>query len=344
MNITNKDYFTFNVDNSLLLVGQTGSGKTELIKTLLKQLESAFTPDQMKYALFDMKMVEFTTPGRDYNPAHLYFDVVTDPKQGLEGLDLLAVQAEKRANEGGDYPLLFIYIEECDIAAIDQKRFDAAVITINTNAKKANMKLVYSTSRPSPDVVSKELIASFDLIMTGQLASEADAKHLGVSYRAKSEPYSFLVTQHTDIYNAEGEHHEMFDISNINLTFGGENEPHDDHLSELLKSAYKGEVNCRKAVIPMDLIKPFSSFEPKINEEYSNHFMEAYQNNLPPDLLVYEKDGNFIMSDDYNAYFMYRFIKAKSAVCTVIGESTITDGIEYGPEFKMQLPTLEAIE
>jgi hypothetical protein len=50
------------------------------------------------------------------------------------------------------------------------------------------------------------------------------------------------------------------------------------------------------------------------------------------------------MSDDYNAYFMYRFIKADSAVCTVIGESTITDGIEYGPAFKMQLPTLEAIE
>jgi hypothetical protein len=206
------------------------------------------------------------------------------------------------------------------------------------------MKLIYSTSRPAPDVVSKELIASFDLIMTGQLASEADAKHLGVSFRTKSEPYSFLVTQHSDIYDERGEHREMIDISKLDVNFGGDNEPHDDYLSELLNKAYKGEIDCRKAIVPMELVKPFSSYKPDISEGYTTHFMEAFKANTPPDLLVYEKDGKFIMSDDYNAYHMYKTTGSNNAICTIIGETTITEGVEYGPSFKMQLPTLQKTE
>lgn len=340
MNITNKDYFTFSVDNSALIIGQTGSGKSEMVRKLIDMHQSAQSPDEVRFALFGLKQVEFNNTDTDY----LYCDVIKDPVIGLEKIDELAELSVERINNGITKPMLFIYVEECDMAAIDQKRFDKAVISINTNAKSSNMKLIYSTSRPSPDVVSKELIASFDLIITGHLASEADAKHLGVSNRTKSEPYSFLVTQHTDIYTAEGEHREMMDTSKIDLTFGGNNEPHDDRLSELLKRATTGEIDCRKAAVPMDFIEPFSLFEPSINEGYFRHFIEAYKANNPPDLLVYEKDGKFVMSDDYNAYFMYKSVGAASAICTVIGESMITDGVEYGPRFKMQLPILESAE
>lgn len=340
MNITNADYFTFNVDNSIFIAGQTGSGKSFLVHKLIDRLQQALSPNEVKFVFFDLKQIEFNDTNTDY----LYCDVIKDPEIGLQKLDDLAQLSEERLKSKETKSQIFIYIEECDMAAVDQKRFDKAVTKINTNAKEANMKLVYSTSRPALDVVSKGLLASFDLIMAGQLASGVDAKHLGVPYSEKLEPYSFLVSQHKDLYDTEGNKYEMMDISKIDTSFGGDHEPQDEYLTELLSKAYKGTIDCRKAVIKLDHIKPFSDFKPAITEAYSKRFLDSYKEMSPPDLLVYEKDGVFIMSDDYNAYFMYKEIEAVHAICTVIGETTITEGAEYGQPFKMQMPTLETTD
>lgn len=337
--MTNADYFTFNVDNSMLLTGQTGTGKTHLVRKLINAIQATHTPEEARFALFDLKQVEFS----DTNPHYLFFPVVKDPGVGLDKLDELADLSVSRASSDDKKSLLFVYIEECDMAAADQQRFDKAVMMINKNAKKANMKLVYSTSRPAPGVVSKNLIASFDLILSGQLASQADADHLGVPFRdgAKTEPYTFLVTQHGDIYDAQNQHYDMVDLSKVDTSFGGDNEPHDERLSELLGKAYMSEIDCRKALVPLSLVVPFSDFQPAPNEQYLAQFTKAYEAGSPPDLYVYEKDGTFIMSDDYSAYYAYKAVGASQAICTVIGDSAITDGVKYGPPFKMQLPTLE---
>ena len=94
----------------------------------------------------------------------------------------------------------------------------------------------------------------------------------------------------------------------------------------------------------MELIEPFSDFSPPIDERYKNYFLERYEALEPPELLVYEKDGKFIMSDNYYAYHMYKTVEAPYTICTVIGETTLTDDIEYGPEFKMSLSTVEVQE
>lgn len=340
MNITNADYFTFTVDNSIFIAGATGSGKSYLVHKLVDRLQTALSPDEVKFVFFDLKQVEF----RDTNKDYLYEEVIFDPEVGLQKLDDLAQLSEERIKKDIKKPLIFIYIEECDMAAVDQKRFDAAVIKINHKAKDASMKLVYSTSRPAPNVVSKELLASFDLIMAGQLASSVDAKHLGVPYSEKLDRYSFLVSQHDDLYDLEGKKYEMMDISKLDTGFGGDNEPQDEHLSELLGKAYRGEIDCRKAIINMDIIRPYSSYRPTISNDYTKRFLEAYKTNAPPDLYVYERDGVFIMSDDYNAYFMYKEVESTHAICTVIGDAKVTEGVEYGKPFKLQMPTIEAIE
>ena len=136
----------------------------------------------------------------------------------------------------------------------------------------------------------------------------------------------------------------FIDIDQIQTSFGGDNEPKDEHLIDLLMKAYQGKILCKKAIIPMGLIQPFSEFEPPHDDNYTKYFMIKYEAINPPELLVYEKDGRFIMSDDYNAYYMYKKIEAMHAICTVIGDTTLSDGVTYGAEFKMPPPSIEKEE
>lgn len=340
MRIISADTFTFHEGHSLFITGATRSGKSYLVHKLIDQLKSALAFEEVKFALFDLKRVEFTDFDKDY----LYFDVVNDLDEGLDRLDELAELSLKRTKAATKKPMIFIYIEECDIAYVDQKRFDKAVISINQNAKKASMKLIYSTSRLEHASVSEDLLASFDLILAGQLADNQHAKLFGIPYSDKLERFAFVLSRHDDLYDSDGKKYKMMDISKIDISFGGNKEPHDEHLTKLLQKAYKQEIDCHRAVIPMDLIEPFSDFMPNVSDSYVEKFLEAYKAMSPPDLYVYEKNGKFIMSDDYNAYHMYKAIEAVHAICTVIGDTTITKGVEYGPAFKLQMPQIQTSE
>lgn len=196
MNKTNKDYFTFNVHNSALVVGQTGSGKTELVRQYIRRLEQAFTPEQMRYVIYDLKVVEFDPNWEGgAKEEYLYTPIRTGKPEDMDYLEELTELAEQRAKEERPEPMIFIYIEECDMAAQYPGRFHSAVIRINENAKRANMKLIFSTSRPSPDIIPSDFRDSFDLILSGILASEADEKTLGMPGATKLNQYEFLVKE-----------------------------------------------------------------------------------------------------------------------------------------------------
>ncbi|MBM3210452.1 hypothetical protein FJZ39_03900 [Candidatus Saccharibacteria bacterium] len=195
---TNADYFTFNVHSSLLLVGQTGSGKTELVQRYIKRLERAFTPEQMQYILYDLKQVGIgTKDGGGAKAEYLYTPVRTGKPEYVDYLEELADLAQARAE--GKEPkdkLLFIYIEECDLAVQYPERFHAAVMTINKYARMANMKLVFSTSSPRRDVIPPDFRDSFELILSGPLAGKFDEETLGVSdTQSIMFPYEFIVKE-----------------------------------------------------------------------------------------------------------------------------------------------------
>ena len=196
MNTTNKDYFTFNVHNSALVVGQTGSGKTELIRQYIRRLEQAFTPEQMKYVIYDLKMVEFDPQWEGgAKQEYLYTPVRTGKPEDMDYLEELALLAEKRATEEEPQPMIFIYIEECDLAVQYPDRFHNVVMKINTNAERANMKLIFSTSRLSSDIITPHFRDSFDLILSGTLASEADEKTIGIPGAASLKLHEFIVKE-----------------------------------------------------------------------------------------------------------------------------------------------------
>ena len=89
------------------------------------------------------------------------------------------------------------------MAMVNQERFSKSVMTINNNAKQANMKLIFSTSRPSPDVIPRPLLESFDLIIAGELSSDADYEYLGVPKPKDWEQYSFIVVNNKDSQHQE---------------------------------------------------------------------------------------------------------------------------------------------
>ena len=193
MNITNSEYFTFNVDSSLLLVGQTGTGKSVLEDKYIERLLKSYKPDKLQFILLDMTGVDFYQL-RDSHKEYIKEDVQFDSDKGLDVLEVTAQLAEDRAASNTKEPLIVLLIEECDMAAVDQEHFDSLLIRINEVASSANMKVIYSTSRPAPDVVSRRLLESFDLILAGTLV-ESDYKNLGINKPENHPKYDFVVTQ-----------------------------------------------------------------------------------------------------------------------------------------------------
>jgi len=135
-------------------------------------------------------------------------------------------------------------------------------------------------------------------------------------------------------------------ISNIqNADFSDDTEPKDNRLMELLKLAYTKKIYCRTVVVAIDKVVPFSDYEPTVSEDYVKYFKEKYQAGRPPGMLVYKRDdGKFVMSDDYNAYFMYKQVGADKVVCQVLDAENVPDGvIEASDPYYMELPSVEQI-
>lgn len=193
MNITNADYFTFNVDNTIFLTGQTGSGKSVLQDRLFERMVAGHTPDSLQFILMDMTQCDFE--GLQENHSEFIQKYMTDSSEGLDTLDEIAALSDERIKDGVTKPMIFVSIEECDMAAIDPARFQASITKINANAKEANIKLIFSTSRPSPDIIPKDLLKTFDLTVSGILASQFDHDHLNVPTYNDQKSYEFIVVE-----------------------------------------------------------------------------------------------------------------------------------------------------
>jgi hypothetical protein len=135
-------------------------------------------------------------------------------------------------------------------------------------------------------------------------------------------------------------------ISDIqNADFTENTEPKDERLLELLKLAYTKKIYCRTALVPLENVIPFSDFIPNVSDDYLKYFKEKYAAGRPPGMLVYQSDDcKFVMSDDYNAYFMYRHMGAQNAICQILdAENEPYDVIEASEPYYMDLPVVEQI-
>lgn len=120
----------------------------------------------------------------------------------------------------------------------------------------------------------------------------------------------------------EGERFWM-DVSKLQVNFGMPDNPEkDETLIELITSAKKGEIPVYTAIVDIQKIKPICDYKPNKKrfdktEEYLRKNIEKHD---PPRLHVYQNGEYLIMSDDYNAYFMYLEEGFKMVPCIIFGE------------------------
>jgi len=137
---------------------------------------------------------------------------------------------------------------------------------------------------------------------------------------------------------------DTIDASKIKTDFGENDEIKDEYLMELFGKAYKGEIMCRMANIKMEAIEPSTQYRPEASEEFRNHFLKKAKEGKSIPMFVYQKDGKFMMSDDYNSYYMYKELNSDIVPCIAIGDvKDMKAVINIGEPFQLEPPTVQVI-
>jgi S-DNA-T family DNA segregation ATPase FtsK/SpoIIIE len=176
-----------------LVAGSTGSGKSEWLKSLLASLALRNTPDHVRVALIDPKILTFT--GVDGSP-YLWKPVATTLADAMQILRAAVSEMDDRyqllARGGltnlGEYitagnegvPLLVIIFDEfADLILAgreEKKDFENLVARIAAKGRAAGIHLVLATQRPDRTVVTGLIKANLPLKVCLRVANATNAQ------------------------------------------------------------------------------------------------------------------------------------------------------------------------
>jgi S-DNA-T family DNA segregation ATPase FtsK/SpoIIIE len=178
----------------LLIAGTTGSGKSVCIAALAVCLMMNNTPDELKLALLDPKMVELV---RFNGLPHLMGKVETETERMLAVLrwaltemdnryrlleaarvkDLERYNRQMRRRGKEELPRIVIMVDElADLMMSAPDQTEHSLVRLAQLARATGIHLVVATQRPSTDVVTGLIKANFPARLSFTVASSVDSR------------------------------------------------------------------------------------------------------------------------------------------------------------------------
>jgi S-DNA-T family DNA segregation ATPase FtsK/SpoIIIE len=176
-----------------LVGGSAGSGKSEVLRTLVATLIHRNSPEKVRLALVDPKIVSFS--GAEGLP-HLLLPVLTEMKAVIKFLAEAVDEMERRyqilASEGflnlnsrheagkGGIPFWVIVFDEFSdlvLSGADEKRlFETRVSRLASKGRAAGIHLVLATQRPDRQVVTGQVKANLPMRICLKVADGVNSK------------------------------------------------------------------------------------------------------------------------------------------------------------------------
>ena len=157
----------------VIIGGQTGSGKSVLMNSIIAGLLNKFSPDEVRFIMADLKMVEF-----DHlkNLPHLQFPIANSTEETLNLLLWTKDEIKKRlslfiqenvkniteynASHNEKIPRIVFFIDDLADLILDSslsKHLESAVYDIAGLKIDCGIHLIVSTQRPSKTVITEHL-------------------------------------------------------------------------------------------------------------------------------------------------------------------------------------------
>ncbi len=179
----------------LLIAGATGSGKSVCVHSILNSLLFKNFPQMLKLLLVDPKRVELSA----YNGIpHLLAPVITERKKAIAALNWAVKEMERRyqflsehdVRNIGSYnskiagkenenimPYVVIVIDElADLMSESPREVEAAIVRLAQMSRAVGLHLIFSTQRPSVDVITGLIKANTPCRIALQVTSLVDSR------------------------------------------------------------------------------------------------------------------------------------------------------------------------
>ncbi len=158
----------------VLIAGTTGSGKTALARTMIASLAAYNPTSEVGLVLIDPK-------GRGYEPfadlPHLVLPMASAVDTGLEALEWLVAQMERRDRERITLPRIAVFIDElADLALVGGKAVEKAVLRLVQRGRESGIHVIACTQKPAATVLGGLVKSNFPVRIVGSVASADDAR------------------------------------------------------------------------------------------------------------------------------------------------------------------------
>jgi DNA segregation ATPase FtsK/SpoIIIE-like protein len=160
--------------NLILLIGSTGSGKSVFHSNLYAQLLEQNTPEELSFVLIDNTRVDFY----NFPESYLIKRCITQNEAMAELVNTREELNRRSVGENANSKAIFVHIEECDQFVQDPKATEEFFREFIQLKQDSNIFVVYSTSRPSENMLPTWLIDAADLKVVFNLASETDCQRV----------------------------------------------------------------------------------------------------------------------------------------------------------------------